>query len=46
MNPQEEHLHTHFELFSNLNDFYGSSLTAYFVPPLTTRYRFYVACDD
>jgi len=46
MVPQEEHFHTNFETPSNLNDFYGSSLTAFFIPPLTTRYRFYVACDD
>ena len=46
MVPQEENLHLNFENPSNLNDFYGSSLTAFFVPPLTTRYRFYAACDD
>ena len=46
MNPQEEHLNTNFEVPANLNDYYGSSLTGFFVPPLTTRYKFYIACDD
>ena len=46
MTFQEEHLHLNFELPTNLGTYYGSRLTSFFIPPLNTRYRFYMACDD
>lgn len=46
MSFQEEHLHLNFELPNNLGTYYGSRLTSFFIPPLSTRYRFYIACDD
>ncbi len=30
----------------NLGDYYGQILRGWFVPPVTARYRFYLACDD
>jgi len=41
-----EELVTNFEVSRLKEDFYGNNLRGYFVPPLTTRYRFYMACDD
>lgn len=43
---QDERLHLNFELPTNLGTLYGSRLTSFFIPPLSTRYRFYMACDD
>jgi hypothetical protein len=41
-----ERLLTQFEPPYSWSSTYGNHLKAWFVPPATTRYRFYLSCDD
>lgn len=41
-----DQLSTTFETTENYGHFYGKHYVGWFVPPETTKYRFYMACDD
>ena len=43
---KSEHLALSLEGPVKLGDYYGQLFRGWFVPPATTRYRFYMACDD
>jgi len=43
---RSEHLALSLEGPAGLGDTYGQLFQGWFVPPATTRYRFYMACDD
>lgn len=43
---REERLALTLESVPNFGDRYAQGYYGWFIPPETTRYRFYIACDD
>jgi len=46
MVPANKTIWTNTEFPDNIGDYHSQAVTGWFVPPETTRYRFYMSCDD
>lgn len=44
--PKYSTLHTNMETYHNSDDSYSSQFKGWFIAPATTKYRFYMSCDD